>query len=111
MRQRRRSPRLKTLGRIIEETFPGYTAKIEQGYCNTDSKIPGTRLRRPGKGRYGNRLIVRNAAGEVVLDHNSAETYRTNREVEEWIEDHEIELADEAVAKFLSSISGEGGRT
>lgn len=102
--KRRRSPRLKTLGRIIEETFPGYTAKIEQGYCSTDSKIPGTRLRREGKGRYGNRLIVRNVEGEVVLDHNGAETYRANWEVEEWIGDHARELATEAVVAFLASI-------
>jgi hypothetical protein len=77
--------RLKTLAKEINK-LSGYTAEIVEGYCNTDSKIPGTRFRRQGKGRYGNRLIVKNAEGEVVLDHNAAETYRHNGEVEEWIE-------------------------
>lgn len=60
----------------------GIAARIERGYCNTDRKIG--RLRRPGKGRQGNRLIVTHG-GSVVLDHNAAETYRTNSEVEHWL--------------------------
>ena len=55
------------------------------GYCNTDRKVG--RLRAPGKGRRGNRLIVQDDAGKVVLDHNSAETYRYNGEVEYWLTD------------------------
>ena len=74
--------RLKTLAKEINK-LPGYTAEIVRGYCNTDRKIG--RLRSPGKGRYGNRLIVKNKEGKVVLDHNAAETYRTNEEVEEWL--------------------------
>jgi len=77
--------RLKTLAKEINDTLPGYTAEIVQGYCNTDRKIAGTRLRWEGKGREGNRLIVKNSKGEVVFDHNSAETYRCNEEVEEWV--------------------------
>jgi len=61
----------------------GYLAKIEAGYCNTDRKIG--RLRIPGKGRHGNRLIVLRE-GVAVLDHNAAETYRTNSEVESWLQ-------------------------
>jgi hypothetical protein len=77
--------RLKTIAKEINEEISGYTAEIVEGYCNTDRKIPGTRLRKPGKGRYGNRIIVKNAEGKVVLDHNSAETYKDNKEVEDWL--------------------------
>ena len=82
-----RSPRLATLARTIEEEWPELSVEIVEGYCNTDSKIAGTHFRRRGKGRTGNRLIVRKRdTGTVVLDHNAAETYRENSEVVEWIE-------------------------
>jgi len=77
--------RLKAIAKWINENLGGYTARIEEGYCNTDRKISGTRLRNPGNGRWGNRIIVKKGS-EVVLDHNSAETYRKNSEVEEWLE-------------------------
>lgn len=80
--------RLKAIAKCINDNLAGYDARIENGFCSTDSKISGTRLRRPGKGRQGNRIIVTKGS-EVVLDHNSAETYRTNSEVEEWL-DREI---------------------
>ncbi len=76
--------RLKQIAEWINANMPSYTAEIVEGYCNTDRKAG--RLRIPGKGRYGNRLIVRKA-GAVVLDHNSAETYRRNEEVEQWLND------------------------
>lgn len=67
----------------------GFVARIEEGYCNTDRKAG--RLRIPGKGRTGNRLVVERN-GAVVLDHNSAETYRHNGEVEEWLRRQCVEL-------------------
>lgn len=75
--------------------MPSYHAKIERGYCNTDRQIPGTRLRSPGKGRYGNRIKVWKLTPDgrcpvldpPLLDHNSAETYRHNGEVEDWLAD------------------------
>lgn len=76
--------RLKAIATWINENMPGYRAEIVEGYCNTDRKIG--RQRWPGKGRYGNRLIVKKG-GAVVLDHNSAETYRSNDEVERWLKD------------------------
>lgn len=76
--------RLKQIAEWINANMPNYTAEIVEGYCDTDRKAG--RLRIPGKGRYGNRLIVRKA-GAVVLDHNSAETYRRNEEVEQWLDD------------------------
>lgn len=45
--------------------MPIYVAEVVEGYCSTDRK--SGRLSIPGKGRYGNRLIVRKA-GAVVLD-------------------------------------------
>lgn len=87
-----RTPRLAELARQIEAEFQELETRIEKGYCNTDRKIPGTRLRRPGKGRRGNRLIVfmrgtdRFWRENVVLDHNAAETYRCNDDVVRWME-------------------------
>lgn len=83
--------RLKAIAAEINEKYPALIATIEEGYCNTDRKIRGTRLRHPGKGRTGNRLIVRWRhlsrfdREAVVLDHNAAEAYRTNQEVEDWL--------------------------
>lgn len=63
----------------------GYEAKIEKSFCNTDSKIKGTRFRRPGKGRYGNKLLVLKN-GNLIFSHDAAETYRSNDEVEFWLQ-------------------------
>ena len=85
-----RTPRLKELAAAIEEKFPDLIATIERGYCNTDRNPAGVSWRIAGKGRWGNRLIVRErATGTVVLDHNSAETYRYNEQVVDWIRDRE----------------------
>lgn len=83
-----RCPRLATIARWVNEQFPGWEAHVERGYCNTDRKIG--RLRWPGKGRRGTRLIVRERGQSalsrdgLVLDHNAAETYRHNGEVLDW---------------------------
>lgn len=73
------APRLLTMAKAINR-LTKFRAEIVPGYCNTDRKIPGTRLRRKGKGRRGNRLIVKDECGRVVIDHNGTETYRTNDE-------------------------------
>lgn len=87
-----KAPRLKRLAEIINATGR-FTASIERGYCNTDRKVRGSRLRWPGKGRTGNRLIVKDKLmGNVVLDHNAAETYRENSEVVEWMRQNKIKL-------------------
>lgn len=75
--------RLATIARDINDNIDGFTATVERGYCSTDRKVG--RLRVPGNGRYGSRLVVRNADGNVVLDHNSAIPYRRNDEVETWL--------------------------
>ena len=81
MRTKPRAPRLAAIAAWINGLGNGYTAEIVRGYCNTDRQIG--RLRWPGKGREGNRLVVRAANGDVVIDHNSAETYRVNEEAVE----------------------------
>lgn len=59
-----RAPSLRILAMRIEHLFPDLVAIVypanhpRGGFCNTDRKIPGTRLRRPGKGRRGSRLMV-----------------------------------------------------
>lgn len=79
------SRRLSTIAKWINENLPELRAVVVDGYCNTDRKIG--RLRWPGKGRYGNRLVVRRATAPyaIVKDHNAAETYRSNDEVERWL--------------------------
>lgn len=79
-------PRLKTLARLIETTFPDLVATVKRTRVSTDRPIPGTRLRHIGQGRYGNKLTVRRRdTGETVYSHNAAETYRCNQEVVNWI--------------------------
>lgn len=92
-----RAPRLKKLLGIINADGR-FTAVIQRGYCNTDRQIAGSRLRWPGKGREGNRLIVRDKKGNVVLDHNSAETYRHNGEVVEWMEKNKIKSVPDSTS-------------
>jgi len=79
-----RGKRLKTLAKFINEHLP-FKATIEKDWKNTDRHIPGTRLRHAGKGRRGNKLVVKNLEGKVVFSHSAAETYRENREVVDWI--------------------------
>lgn len=84
--------RLKTISRDINQTLGhlGYVARVEPWSYNTDRKIG--RLRHPGKGREGNRLVVRLQGVEVFV-HNAAETYRHNDEVEEWLRRRKEDLA------------------
>jgi hypothetical protein len=117
-----KAPRLATIAKWINE-HTTLLAEIEQGYCNTDRKIPGTRLRHPGKGRRGNRLKVfecqahkleliqkpwspyrreqpeRKYSVQPLLDHNAAETYRCNSEVVYWLKRHLQEHPEVIVTK------------
>lgn len=79
-RPRRRAPRLEEIATLVNEHFPkGYSAEVTRSWSSTDRKLTGTRLRHPGKGRRGNRLVVKRGT-EVVVDHDSSETYRENGE-------------------------------
>lgn len=107
-----KAPRLTTIAKWLNENTSLFV-EIVEGYCNTDRQIAGTRLRRPGKGRTGNRLKVfvceehkmeltvnpwhhfnkedsvrersRKYPRGPLLDHNAAETYRSNDEVVRWV--------------------------
>jgi hypothetical protein len=88
------SRRLKTIARDIINSLPvGWRTVLEEGYCNTDRiiKTGGRNLRHPGKGRHGTRLLVYRPDGSLALDHNAAETYRSNDEVEVWLASKNID--------------------
>ena len=84
--------RLKKLAELINSAGFPYHAVVSRGFCNTDRKIKGTRLRHPGKGREGNKIEVYVkdpiSGYRLCYTHNAAETYRCNSEVEEWIKQH-----------------------
>jgi hypothetical protein len=81
-----RAPSLRQMADFINDRFPEWRARVESCQVSTDRKIPGTRLRHPGKGRYGNKLTVSETASyKIVFSHNAAETYRQNYEVCQWI--------------------------
>lgn len=82
-------PNIKALAKIIRNA--GYEVELTKSSVSTDRKIPGTRLRHIGKRREGYRLIVKKD-GKKLLDHNTAETYRTNSEVIEWANRQGIKL-------------------
>lgn len=91
---------LKALGRYVEERFPFLRVEIGKGYCNTDTRVAGTRFIRRGKGRTGTLFTVfRRKTNERVFQHNAAETYRRNSEVERWIQDEAPKLAPKTRAK------------
>jgi hypothetical protein len=83
---------IRQLAEEIRREWPNLDVKVERGHCNTDRKIPGTRLRHPGRGRWGSRIIVRDPKlkwpRNVILDHNNAETYRRTEEVVEWMDQY-----------------------
>jgi hypothetical protein len=91
-----RAPRLSTICKWIN-LHTSLHAQILEGFCDTDRVV--NRIRYPGKGRVGNLLLVVDDGaacvklawnrklvrthGHVVIEHNAAETYRTNSEVVE----------------------------
>lgn len=92
-----RPRRLSQIAAWINANVPELDARIERGFCNTDRKLAGTRLRIAGKGRWGNKLVVRKRStkpewarnrGQEVFSHNAAETYRRNDEVERWLREY-----------------------
>jgi len=83
---RNKARRLRTIAKWINDNFD-HKAVIKKGYCNTDRTPRGFMyITHKGKGRRGNLLEVANPEGKIVFKHNSAETYRMNYEVEDWIE-------------------------
>ncbi len=63
-------------------------AKLEKSYTNTDRTPRGYRyITHVGKGRNGFRLIVTNKDDKLIYKHDTSETYRSNKEIEDWIEE------------------------
>lgn len=78
--------KLKTIAKMINESWDGYRATIEESYTNTDRHPRGVRWRIPGKGRQGFEIkVYRESDGVIIFQHDSSETYRKNDEVEYWI--------------------------
>ena len=73
---------IETWIRVLANEKTGITART------VEQPLAGTRLRRVGKGRSGLHItvkLVRN--GQLVCDVDTSQTYRTAREVEEWLAD------------------------
>jgi len=77
-------PRLSALAELA--TAAGYAAEVDHSFCSTDTHYKGSRLRRPGLGREGNKLVLFDDSKRQLFSHNSAETYRKNVEVAEWLQ-------------------------
>ncbi len=89
---------IRTLADEIRRRWPALLVTVEKSHANTDRQIG--RLRWPGKGRDGTRIIVRDPAQMepprwgakptnepmVLLDHDNAETYRRTDDVKRWID-------------------------
>jgi hypothetical protein len=71
---------LKQLGKLINDLDNGYLATVRQSQSSTDTKIPGTRMLRPGRGRRGLQLCVFDPSKNLVLEHDTSETDRTVEE-------------------------------
>lgn len=76
--------------RLIDDQGRPVVATIARVRTNTDQKIRGTRLRRPGNGREGLLLeiTVVGSPFEVLYRHESSETYRRHAEARAWIARH-----------------------
>jgi hypothetical protein len=88
---------IRSLADEIRERWPNLEVEVRASTASTDRKISGTRLIRPGRGRTGTRIIVRDPSRRddtwlrmpvVLLDHDNAETYRRTSEVRAWIEEY-----------------------
>ena len=80
-----RCPRLKTLANIINEFVDGFTANV-RGSDYTSSTRTG-RYCIDGATRSATMLTIQGANG-YVKRHNSAEAYRSNYDIVDWILNH-----------------------
>lgn len=77
--------------KLVDDQGRQVVARVDRIRTNTDRKIPGTRLRHPGRGREGLVLEIWARDGftsteERLYRHESSETYRRHAEAREWIE-------------------------
>ena len=78
-------PRLKALANIINEFIDGYTAKIRSSYHTSSTRIG--RYCIDGATRSATMLTIQGANG-YIKRHNSAEAYRSNYDIVDWILNH-----------------------
>ena len=75
--------------KLVDESGRPVAASVDRVRTNTDRKIPGTRLRSPGKGRVGLSLEIWPVGAETwrveqrLYRHESSETYRRHSEARE----------------------------
>ncbi len=78
--------------KLVDHHGRPVAARVDRIRTSTDQKIPGTRLRRPGKGRHGLLLEIWPIGAETwkpdlqLFRHESSETYRRHDEARSWVE-------------------------
>lgn len=83
---RRRAPQLRVLVPFIHKWLPELEAELVRSHTSTDRKYAGSRIRWPGAGRNGNKLVVKNkATRSEVFSHDASCPDRWNGEVVSWI--------------------------
>jgi len=99
--------RLQQIADEINQRYPRLVARVEKSHCNTGRKLSrGVSTR--GKGRSGNRLIVRWRylspldPKSRVLDHDASEWCRRNEEVERWLQQEASSLVEPEPTKGMS---------
>lgn len=80
-----RCPRLKTLANIINEFVDGYTATVRSSYHTSSTRTGRYCIDRAT--RSATMLTIQGANGYVTR-HNSAEAYRSNYDIVNWILNH-----------------------
>lgn len=94
-----KAPRLSVIAAWVNANT-ALVAQMDRVYCNTGRKAG--RLRIPGKGRNGTRILIAKSAeamrayhltgrnhAPLLLDHNAAETYRCNADVVRWLANYD----------------------
>jgi hypothetical protein len=80
-----RCPRLKTLANIINEFIDGYTAKVRASDYTSSTRTG--RYCIDGATRSATMLTIQGENG-YIKRHNSAEAYRSNYDIVDWILNH-----------------------
>lgn len=78
---------IRRLAEEIRQLWPHLEVRVERWRADTDRKVG--RLRWPGKGRDGSRLLVYDRKKDPlrpIYDHKNSETYRCCADVRGWME-------------------------
>lgn len=85
---------------LVDDQGRAVVARVERVTTSTDTKVAGTRFRRPGRGRRGLVLKIwlarvpesqsqvwpQSVREALLFSHESSETYRRHAEARAWIE-------------------------